>query len=109
MCTTAPPLSRRKQPPHCALRTHSCLAPFLAAGSHTATFLHTHTLQLEISTAQSSKPGSSLDPGPRYLIIIGLLNKKCFSIISQFHVQVHRLPIDFYVNLKGNREETLRR
>lgn len=35
-----------------------------------------------------------------YLIVISLLNKKCFSIISQFHVQIHCFPIDFYVNLK---------
>lgn len=36
--------------------------------------------------------------GDHFLIIICLLNKKSFSIISQFHVQIHRFPIDFYVN-----------
>ena len=39
-------------------------------------------------------------PSCPHLIVISLLNKKCFSIISQFHVQIHRFPVDFYVNLK---------
>lgn len=39
-------------------------------------------------------------PSLPYLIVISLLNKKCFSVISQFHVQIHGFPVDFYVNLK---------
>lgn len=50
--------------------------------------------------AQHQEP--AFTTGPAHLIIVSLLDKKRFSIISQLHVQIHRFPIDFYVDLKEN-------
>lgn len=83
--------------------------------------------QVLLPAASSTQPGASISPpthpsalSPRkallkgqhqeltfttslsHLIVVSLLDEKCFSVISQFHVQIHRLPIDFYVHLKEN-------
>ncbi len=35
-----------------------------------------------------------------YVQLLSFLHKEGFSIISQLHMEIHRLPVDLYVNLK---------
>lgn len=35
-----------------------------------------------------------------YVLLLSFLHKEGFSIISQLHMEIHRLPVDLYVNLK---------
>lgn len=41
-----------------------------------------------------------------HLVIVSLLDEKGFSIVSQLHVQIHGLPVDLYVHLKGGHRRT---
>lgn len=35
-----------------------------------------------------------------YIVLLCLLHKEGFTIVTKFHMQVHWLPIDFYVHLQ---------
>lgn len=43
---------------------------------------------------------STCELGNTYVLLLSFLHKEGFSIISQLHVEIHRLPVDLYVNLK---------
>lgn len=43
---------------------------------------------------------STSEIGDTYVLLLSFLHKEGFSIISQLHVEIHRLPVDLYVNLK---------
>ena len=40
-------------------------------------------------------------PTRTYIFLFGLLHKESLPIVTQFHVKIHCIAIDFYVNLRG--------